>query len=128
MAAKRHGQRAKDVCERYCFNEALVARLRRRLPAAAEADEAAGFFSVLGTRTRLLIVYCLAQAEELCVCDVANALGMNLSTVSHQLRVLRHAGLVSFRPDGKMVFYRLCRPEVGRLVRSELEKATADLV
>ena len=123
MGASRHQHQTKDVCELYCFNEPVVTALRQSLPPAAEADEVVGFFAVLSARTRLLIICCLAQAEELCVCDIANALQMNVSTVSHQLRVLRHAGLVSFRQEGKMVFYRLRRPEVGRLVHSELERA-----
>jgi DNA-binding transcriptional ArsR family regulator len=121
----RRDSQPADVCERYCFNEPLVNRLRGSLPEEDEIERATTRFSAMGSRTRLLILYCLSQAEELCVCDIANALGMNLSTVSHQLRVLRSAGLVRFRSEGKMAFYRLIGEETGRLVLWELERPAA---
>ena len=117
----------KDVCELYCFNEMLVNRLRQSLPEDDEVEQATALFSAMGSRTRLLVLFCLSQADELCVCDIANALQMNLSTISHQLRVLRLGGLVRFRTEGKMTFYRLSRPETGKLVRAELERTAANL-
>jgi DNA-binding transcriptional ArsR family regulator len=114
-----------DICELYCFNEALVDRLRKGLPADEEIERAVALFSAMGSRTRLLILYCLSQADELCVCDIANALQMNLSTISHQLRVLRSAGLIRFRTEGKMSFYRLPDQEIGELVRAQMEPAKA---
>ncbi len=107
-----------DSCELFCFNEALVARLRTHLPRPEPLVQAETFFSALGSRSRLLVLHCLCQADELCVCDIANALEMNLSTVSHQLRYLRQVGLVTFRSEGKMAFYRLA----DRRVRSAFEE------
>ena len=124
---KSHKSDPQDVCELYCFNEALVKRLRESLPEDGEVEQAAASFSAIGSRTRLLVVYCLSQADELCVCDIANALQMNLSTISHQLRLLRGAGLVRFRSEGKMAFYRLSRREIGKLVRSELQRSAVAL-
>jgi DNA-binding transcriptional ArsR family regulator len=106
------GSHESDTCELFCFNEDLVASLRAARPDATRVEAAAQFFSALGSRTRLLILYCLTQAEELCVCDIANALEMNLSTVSHQLRHLRQADLVTYRSEGKMAFYRLADERV----------------
>ena len=80
-------------------------------------QRATAFFSALGSRTRLLVLHCLCQAEELCVCDIANALRMNLSTVSHQLRYLRGCGLITYRSEGKMAFYRLADTRVRELLR-----------
>jgi DNA-binding transcriptional ArsR family regulator len=117
----------KDVCELYCFNEALVTRLRESLPEEEAVEQATGSFSAMGNRTRLLILYCLSQSDELCVCDIANALQMNLSTISHQLRVLRSADLVRFRSEGKMSFYRLSRAETGELVCSRLRQTATAL-
>ena len=122
---KSHKNAHKDVCELYCFNEALVTRLRESLPEDGQVEQAAASFNAIGNRTRLLILYCLSEADELCVCDIANALRMNLSTISHQLRVLRSAGLVRFRREGKIVFYRLSSPETGELVRSAVEGSAA---
>lgn len=116
---------SKDVCELYCFNEGLVTRLREGLPEEAAVERAVASFSALGNRTRLLILHCLSESDELCVCDIANALQMNLSTVSHQLRVLRSAGLVRFRTEGRMSFYRLSRPETADLVRSHLGRVAS---
>jgi len=101
------GRTRRDMCELYCYNNALVRRLQKRLPNDAALCHAEQFFSVLGNRTRLLILFCLSQARELCVCDIANALKADLSTISHQLRLLRSHGLVTYRSEGKMTFYRL---------------------
>jgi DNA-binding transcriptional ArsR family regulator len=109
-----------DSCELYCFNAELVGKLRRSLPGAEEVGHVEKLFSALSSRTRLLIVHCLAQADELCVCDIANALEMNLSTVSHQLRHLRALGLVTFRSEGRMAFYRIADRRVADLVSAEL--------
>ena len=114
-----------DSCALYCFNRALVQRLRRSLPDAEAVANAQTLFAALGNRTRLLILYCLSQARELCVCDIANSLEMNLSTVSHQLRYLRALGLVAYRSEGKMVFYRLGEPGVAELIRGNLFQSGA---
>ena len=110
-----------DSCELYCFNAELVGTLRRALPGAEQVGRVEEIFSALGNRTRLLILHCLSQAEELCVCDIANALEMNLSTVSHQLRHLRALGLVTYRSEGRMAFYRMADRRVGDLVSAELQ-------
>ena len=109
-----------DRCKLYCFNEAVVSRLRENLPDADSLVRAGSFFGALGNRTRLAVLYCLCRAEELCVCDIANTVGMNLSTVSHQLRYLRDAGFISYRSEGKMAFYRLTDGRIRRLIEVEL--------
>ncbi len=109
-----------DTCDEFCYNEKVVERLRTVLPREEQLDEMTDFFSALGNQTRVLILTCLCEAEELCVCDIANTLDMNLSTVSHQLRRLRSLGLITYRRDGKMAFYRLSDPRVERLLGEEL--------
>ena len=64
------------------------------------------FFGFLADTNRLRILSILA-AQEMCVGDLATALGMNESAVSHQLRTLRSIRLVSFRKQGRHVFYYL---------------------
>ena len=66
----------------------------------------AGFFAALADPTRLRLISLLA-AEECCVCDLAEKLGMSDSAISHQLRTLRAARLVRYRKEGRQVFYRL---------------------
>ena len=70
------------------------------------ALELADIFKALGDETRLNIVQLLV-GRELCVCDIAELLGISQSAISHQLRVLRQARLVKPRKEGKVVFYAL---------------------
>ena len=65
--------------------------------------ELADLFRVFGDSTRIKILYALHD-DELCVQDIANAVGLSQSAVSHQLRVLKDSKLVRFRRDGKTVF------------------------
>lgn len=68
--------------------------------------ELAEIFRLLGDPTRLRLLEALS-GEELCVCDLAALIAMTSSAVSHQLRLLRTAGLVRYRKQGKMVYYAL---------------------
>ncbi|AKG24550.1 ArsR/SmtB family transcription factor [Calothrix sp. 336/3] len=71
-----------------------------------KAQKMAEFFSFLGDANRLRILSLLAE-KELCVGDLAAALEMSESAVSHQLRNLRVMRLVGYRKQGRRVFYRL---------------------
>jgi len=71
-----------------------------------KAQKMAEFFSLLGDANRLRILSLLAK-QELCVCDLADDLGMSESAVSHQLRTLRALRLVKYQKQGRRVFYRL---------------------
>ncbi len=66
----------------------------------------AGIFKAVSDPTRMKILLSLEEGE-LCVCDVSQVLGMSLSAVSHQLRVLRNLRLVKYRNAGRMAFYSL---------------------
>ena len=72
-----------------------------------EADSLASLFRLLGDPTRTRILYALVAAGELCVCDIAETVGADESTVSHALRLLRTAGAVRNRRSGRNVYYRL---------------------
>lgn len=65
------------------------------------------FFKVFGDSTRISIISVLYEMNELCVCDIAAALNMTQSAISHQLRILRASGLVKPRRDGKTIYYTL---------------------
>jgi len=64
-------------------------------------------FKALGDPVRLRLFYLLSLRDELCVCHLTEALELPQSTVSRHLGVLRHAGLVNTRRDGKWMYYRL---------------------
>jgi ArsR family transcriptional regulator, lead/cadmium/zinc/bismuth-responsive transcriptional repressor len=85
-----------------------------------EAQEMAEFFAALADPTRLRLISLLA-AEECCVCDLAEQLGMTDSAISHQLRSLRAARLVRYRKEGRQVFYRLHDHHVVELYRTVQE-------
>ncbi len=97
-----------------------VQRLQSQILSTEKAQQMAEFFSLLGDANRLRIVSVLAL-EELCVCDLAAALNMSESAVSHQLRTLRAMRLVSYRKRGRNVFYRLLDNHVLDLYRSVAE-------
>ncbi|MBM0745721.1 helix-turn-helix transcriptional regulator (plasmid) [Phormidium sp. CLA17] len=71
-----------------------------------QAQRMSGFLGFLADTNRLRLLSMLAE-QEMCVGDLAIALSMNESAVSHQLRTLRTIRLVSFRKQGRHVFYRL---------------------
>ncbi len=64
-------------------------------------------FKALGDPVRLRLFYLLAIGDELCVCHLTAALGLPQSTVSRHLGILRNAGLVTTRREGKWMHYRL---------------------
>lgn len=80
----------------------------------------ADFFKVFGDPTRIRILYALS-AGELCVCDIAQLLGMTQSAISHQLRVLKQMALVKFRRDGKTVYYSLADSHVATILSQGLD-------
>jgi DNA-binding transcriptional ArsR family regulator len=84
----------------------VLAKARLTIQTPEEVADQAGFYKLLGDPTRLRLLQALA-ATEMCVCDLAALLASSLSAVSHQLRLLRTAGLVRYRKEGKMVYYRL---------------------
>lgn len=68
--------------------------------------KAAAFFKVVGDESRMKII-CTISDGETCVNDIADAIGMTKSAVSHQLKLLKDEGLVKARREGKNIFYSL---------------------
>lgn len=77
-------------------------------------------FRIFGDTTRIKILYVLFETE-MCVNDIATVLGMTLSAISHQLRVLYQARLVRYRKEGKTVFYSLSDDHVRTIIGQGLE-------
>ncbi|MGI9603404.1 MAG: ArsR/SmtB family transcription factor [Acidimicrobiales bacterium] len=72
-----------------------------------EATDLAALFRLLGDPTRVRILFALLEAGELCVCDIAAVVDTNETKVSQAMRLLRGAGVVRNRRDGRNVYYRL---------------------
>ena len=84
-----------------------VAHARSRLPSAEDAARLTGLLSLLADPVRLRLVYALDVSEELCVGDLALALDVSEDAVSYALRLLRTAGLLVTRKQGRVVYNRL---------------------
>jgi len=80
----------------------------------------AELYKLFGDSTRIKILYCLFE-DEMCVCDIADVLGMTSSAISHQLRLLKRSKLVSFRRDGKTVYYSLADEHVRTIIGMGME-------
>ena len=84
-----------------------VALARAGMLSPGDAGRLAGLLGLLADPVRSRILFALAAAAELCVGDLALALEVSEDQVSYALKMLRLAGLVAFRKDGRVVFYRL---------------------
>jgi DNA-binding transcriptional ArsR family regulator len=84
-----------------------VAHARERGISAEDAGRLSGLLSLLSDPSRARILYALDLVEELCVGDLALALDLSEDAVSYALKLLRTAGLVQARKQGRVVFYRL---------------------
>jgi ArsR family transcriptional regulator, lead/cadmium/zinc/bismuth-responsive transcriptional repressor len=101
-----------DRCELLCLDLPKAEGLRAERLDASTAQLLAERARALSDPTRLTLAAALGRTDELCVCDLAWVSERAENLVSHHLRALRAAGLVSSRRDGKMVMYSLT--EAGR--------------
>jgi len=95
-----------DSCNTVMIHEDVVREVIKSLPTDEKLYELAELFKVFGDGTRIKII-CALFKSEMCVCDLAALLAMSQSAISHQLRVLKNARLVTFRREGKVVYYSL---------------------
>jgi DNA-binding transcriptional ArsR family regulator len=96
-----------ERCEILCLDLKKAEALRSARLSPAVAQRAALQAKALGDPTRLTLAAALGEGGELCVCDLAWVVERAENLVSHHLRLLRSAGLVTSRRDGKMVMYSL---------------------
>jgi DNA-binding transcriptional ArsR family regulator len=100
--------------------EGRVPRAQQPLIDDASAIRLADTFKALSDPTRVRIISALLH-DELCVHELADAVGASQSAVSHQLRTLREMRLVRFRKEGRHVFYTLDDDHIYQLFRQGLE-------
>ena len=105
-----------DACTSTQVDDARVAATRPLLVSAAEASGIADVFGLLSDPSRVRVLFALLEAGEMCVCDLAEMVEMSPSALSHALRLLRTAGVVTNRRDGRMVRYRLADSHVRLLL------------
>ncbi len=114
-----------ECCESIQVHEDLLQKVLAGMPAEEELYDLAELFKVFGDSTRIRILYALFE-EEICVCDLAAALSMTQSAVSHQLRILKQAKLVRFRREGKSVLYSLADAHVKTMIAQGVEHIRED--
>jgi DNA-binding transcriptional ArsR family regulator len=108
-----------DRCELLCLSLPRAEQLRATRLGARAVPQAAARAQALSDPTRLTIAAVLVEGGELCVCDLAWICERSQNLVSHHLRNLRAAGLVTSRRDKKMVMYSLT-PQGSALVEAVL--------
>jgi ArsR family transcriptional regulator, lead/cadmium/zinc/bismuth-responsive transcriptional repressor len=102
------------------FDADRVSAVQRRMPDETTFEHLAQIFSAMGEKTRVRILFALAN-EELCVHDLSLLLGVSISGVSHQLRLLRSLRLVKLRREGRYAYYSLDDHHVAMLLQMGLE-------
>ncbi len=105
-----------DRCVDTRVDTKRVAAVAGELLAVDEAVDLAEMFRLLGDPTRVRILFALLEAGELCVCDIAAVVETTETKVSQAMRLLRSAGVVRNRRDGRNVFYRLDDAHVRMLL------------
>lgn len=98
----------------------ILKKISDATPPDEELDSVADFFKMFGDITRLKIMLALQQSE-LCVMDIAEALSMTQSAISHQLKVLKQQDLVKARRDGKTIYYSLADDHIATILSTGID-------
>ena len=121
----RMEERKDEVCDGFEVHEDLLKIVNETLPEETELYDLAELFKVFGDSTRIRILFVLFEAE-VCVCDLAKALNMTQSAISHQLRILKQNKLVKSRREGKSIFYSLADEHVRTIIDQGREHIEED--
>lgn len=109
-----------ECCDFLCAHEEIVRSVQKEIPNEDVLYDLAELFRIFGDSTRIRILYVLSVSE-MCVCDIAQLLGLTQSAISHQLKALKNTRLVKSRRDGKTVFYSLADDHVRTILGQGLE-------
>ncbi len=109
-----------EICCEDKVHPEVVKAVADKLPDDELLYDVAELFKVFGDSTRVRIICALFESE-MCVCDIADVLGMTQSAISHQLRVLKQARLVKYRRDGKTVYYSLADDHIQTIFNQAFE-------
>lgn len=109
-----------NECDCNVIHKEAVNKALKSKPEREELERLSEVFKLLGDITRTQILWVLDK-NEMCVCDIANVLNMTKSSISHQLAILRSAGIVNFRREGKEVYYSLDDFHITKLYEIGIE-------
>ncbi len=117
---KRENIINKDTCEVVCIHKETVEEVKKVLKSEDTISRLAETFNALSDPTRAKIINALLNAE-LCVCDLAHLVGVSVSAISYQLRILRNLRLAKYRKIGKIVLYSISDKHIENLFNQGLE-------
>ena len=101
-------------------HEAILSAVKNELPTEELLCDLADLFKLFGDTTRMRILFSLFESE-MCVCAIAELLGMTQSAISHQLKILKDANLVANRREGKTIYYFLSDDHVRTIISKGFE-------
>ena len=101
-------------------HDAILETVRHELPTDELLTDLSDLFKLFADTTRVKIMYALLESE-MCVCAIAELLGMTQSAISHQLKTLKDANLVGNRRDGKTIYYFLADDHVRSIIAQGFE-------
>ena len=105
----------KYVCDCDVIHEETVNTVKEQMLPLETLEDVTVLYKLLGDKTRFGILWALSKSV-MCVCDIAILLDMTKSAISHQLKSLKHANLVTSRRKGKVVFYSLADKSVVQIL------------
>jgi len=108
------------ACECEEIHTDAIQKNKEAMPPEETLYDLADFFKIFGDSTRISILFSIDNGP-MCVCDIAQLLGMTKSAVSHQLKVLRQSHLITYKKSGKNVFYSLADDHVRDIIEKALE-------
>lgn len=114
-----------ECCDTVEIHQSLLDIVNEKMPEEETLYNLAELFKVFGDSTRIRILFVLFEAE-VCVCDLAQALNMTQSAISHQLRILKQNKLVKNRREGKSIFYSLADDHVRTIIAQGLNHIEED--
>lgn len=109
-----------ECCDVTCIHSDMIRKVKNLMPDDGLLSDLADFYKVFGDATRVKIL-CVLLESEMCVCDLAELLGMTQSAISHQLRILKQMKLVKNRREGKTVYYSLADGHIQTIISQGME-------
>ena len=109
-----------DVCEVFNSHDEAVVRVKEQMLSEEVYSDLSEFFKIFGNPTRLKIISLLC-VEDLCVCDICEALELNQTTVSNQLKILRANNIIKYQKEGKMARYSLADSHIEMIYKVGFE-------
>ena len=104
------------------ISKAEIQRWKDEVLFSPELDGLSEFLGLVGNATRLKIVFLLTEFKELCVCDLAEILGISVPAVSQQLAKLKAFGLLKARREAQTIFYSIADARNVKLLKGRFDQ------